>query len=117
MQYLLQLFLRFIGIILVASVANPYVLIPMPFIMLTFLAIRWYFLKTSRNVKRLEALGEMISECWTICSDARNPLARSPVYSHISATLQGLSTIRIFGQQDIAINHFHTFNNEHTQVT
>ena len=42
--------------------------------------------------------------------------ARSPVYSHISTTLQGLPTIRTFGQQEIAVQHFHTFNNEHTQV-
>lgn len=33
-------------------------------------------------------------------------LARSPVYTHISATLNGLSTIRAFSAQKILIEEF-----------
>ena len=44
------------------------------------------------------------------------PPARSPLYSHISSTLQGLPTIRTFGNQSIALDHFHQYQNEHTQV-
>ena len=46
------------AIICVAAAANLYLLIPLPVIILVFLAVRWYFLKTSRDVKRLEAIGE-----------------------------------------------------------
>lgn len=42
--------------------------------------------------------------------------ARSPVYSHISMTLQGLSTIRALKKEDIALKFFHKYQNEHTQV-
>ena len=42
--------------------------------------------------------------------------ARSPLYSHISTTLQGLPTIRTFGNQRMALGHFHKYQNEHTQV-
>ena len=42
--------------------------------------------------------------------------ARSPLYSHISTTLQGLPTIRIFGKEYIASNLFHQFLNSHTQA-
>ena len=56
----MQLILRFMDIIVVAAVALPYILIPLPFILVLFLVIRWYFLKTSRAVKRLEAIGKSI---------------------------------------------------------
>ena len=45
------------------------------------------------------------------------PPARSPLYSHISSTLQGLPTIRTFGNQSVALDHFHKYQNEHTQVS
>jgi len=95
-EYLLLL-LRFFAIILTASVANYWVLIPAVFVMTAFLIFRWYYLKTSREIKRLEAI------------------ARSPLYSHISTTLQGLPTIRTFGKQTVALDHFHKYQNEHTQ--
>ena len=49
------------AIVIVASAANPYILIPLPVILILFMAIRWYYLKTSRSVKRLEAIGECVA--------------------------------------------------------
>ena len=43
-------------------------------------------------------------------------LARSPLYSHISATIQGLSCIRAFHEQQKFINKFHYYQNEHTKA-
>ena len=43
-------------------------------------------------------------------------LARSPVYSHLSTTLQGLPVIRAFKKQSLAMNLFHDFHNQHCQV-
>ena len=40
-----------------AVVSNYWVLIPAVLVMTIFLAFRWYFLKTSREIKRLEAIG------------------------------------------------------------
>ena len=40
-----------------AAVSNYWVLIPAVLVMTIFLAFRWYFLKTSREIKRLEAIG------------------------------------------------------------
>ncbi len=42
--------------------------------------------------------------------------ARSPVYSHISSTLQGLPIIRTFGKTAVSIEQFHYYQNEHTRV-
>lgn len=55
--FLAQLLVWFIAVVCVTSAANPYVIISLPAIICAFLIIRWYFLKTSRDVKRLEAIG------------------------------------------------------------
>ncbi len=41
-------------------------------------------------------------------------LARSPVYSHISHTLRGLSTIRSYSMEEDALNKFHQYHNNHS---
>ena len=53
----LQLLLRFLAIMVTAAVSNYWVLIPAVLVMTIFLAFRWYYLKTSREIKRLEAIG------------------------------------------------------------
>jgi ATP-binding cassette subfamily C (CFTR/MRP) protein 4 len=95
-EYMLLL-LRFLAIIITACVSNPWVLIPALIIMACFVLLRTYYLKTSRDIKRLEAV------------------ARSPLYSHISTTLQGLPTIRSFHQEDAALKYLYRFQNEHSQ--
>ena len=49
--------LRFLAIILTAAASNYFLLIPAFLVIIIFLAVRWYYLKTSREVKRLEAIG------------------------------------------------------------
>jgi ATP-binding cassette, subfamily C (CFTR/MRP), member 4 len=63
-----------------------------------FILLRKVFLKTARDIKRIEA----ISECklptfsTTKCSSFSQTSARSPMFTHTTATLEGLSTIRAF---------------------
>lgn len=94
----IQLMSRFFAIMITAVIANPYLLIVVVIIMLVFFLFRWYFLKSAREVKRIEAL------------------ARSPLYSHISMTLQGLSTIRAYRRQSDNLELFHEYQNYHTQA-
>ena len=53
-----QLLLRFTAIVLVACLANYWLFIPTIVIVLIQLLFRWFFLHTSRSIKRLEALGK-----------------------------------------------------------
>jgi ATP-binding cassette subfamily C (CFTR/MRP) protein 4 len=95
-EYMLLL-VKFFAIVVTVCVSNRWVLIPTSLIMATFLFLRAYYLKNSREIKRLEAI------------------ARSPLYSHISATLQGLPTIRSFHQEHAALKTFFRFQNEHSR--
>ena len=54
---LFQLVVRTLAIIITAIAANPYTVISVFFLLLTFVGMRWYYLKTGRDIKRLEALG------------------------------------------------------------
>ncbi|XP_065919840.1 ATP-binding cassette sub-family C member 4-like [Dysidea avara] len=93
----ITLFLRFFAIMLVACVANYWLFIPATIIVVVQFIFRWFFLHTSRSIKRLEAL------------------ARSPLYSHISSTIQGLSTIRAYKEEKKFSNNLHYYLNEHTK--
>ncbi|KAI9005087.1 P-loop containing nucleoside triphosphate hydrolase protein [Hyaloraphidium curvatum] len=66
------------GVLVLACVLVPWVLILIPFLAGIFWIFRRLYIRTSRQVKRLESV------------------SRSPVYSAIPATLDGLSVIRAF---------------------
>ncbi|XP_028992903.1 multidrug resistance-associated protein 4 isoform X2 [Betta splendens] len=78
----IQLFLQILGVIAVAASVIPWILIPVVPLLIFFFYLRRYFLQTSRDIKRLEST------------------TRSPVFSHLSSSLQGLWTIRAFGAEE-----------------
>ncbi|XP_042338321.1 ATP-binding cassette sub-family C member 4-like, partial [Plectropomus leopardus] len=78
----IQVFLQILSVIAVAVSVIPWILIPVLPLLLVFLYLRRYFLQTSRDIKRLEST------------------TRSPVFSHLSSSLQGLWTIRAFGAEE-----------------
>ncbi|KAL5474368.1 hypothetical protein EMCRGX_G026307 [Ephydatia muelleri] len=98
MAELLMMSLRCLAVILTIAVANVWVLIPICFCVATVFLMRWYYLKTSREIKRFEAI------------------ARGPIYSHLSESLLGLSTIRTFGRENAAQEYFHEYVNQHTKL-
>ncbi|XP_034041901.1 multidrug resistance-associated protein 4-like [Thalassophryne amazonica] len=76
----IQIFLQVLGVIAVAVVVIPWILVPVAPLLAIFLFLCFYFLQTSRDIKRLEST------------------TRSPIFSHLSS-LHGLCTIRAFRVQ------------------
>ena len=78
-----------LGMVLLISAVNPWLFFFTVPLFFACVFLRAYFLKTSRQVKRIEAA------------------QRSPIYSHLSETLSGLVTIRSHGAQGAFINQVH----------
>lgn len=57
---LFKVLTRFFAAIITASIANPYILVVVAVLFLFSLLFRWYYLKTARDIKRLEALGQLL---------------------------------------------------------
>ena len=51
--------MRFVAVLVTAVAANLYLLIVVTVLLVVFLGFRWYYLKTARDIKRLEALGQL----------------------------------------------------------
>ena len=116
-----QFFSYFGGVIFLATVAIPWVLIALVVFVIIFLIVRWLFLTTARELKRLEALCEYCSNLShlvfvTIVCVVVFPTACSPIFSHLSTTLQGLSVIRSYSMQSVAMEQLHNYQNRNTQA-
>ncbi|KAJ3221938.1 Multidrug resistance-associated protein 4 [Clydaea vesicula] len=85
----LQLFLVLLGIFVMTAVIIPAILIIFPFLAGSLFYVRKYYINTSRQLRRYEAI------------------TRSPIYSEVPATLEGLSTIRAFATQKKSLFNFH----------
>uniref|UniRef100_A0A8D8Y1X0 Probable multidrug resistance-associated protein lethal(2)03659 n=3 Tax=Cacopsylla melanoneura TaxID=428564 RepID=A0A8D8Y1X0_9HEMI len=95
---LFQIGLTLIGIIIVVAVVNVWLLIPTFVVLVIFYVLRVFYLSTSRSVKRLEGI------------------TRSPVFSHLSASLQGLTTIRAFEAQPVLVKEFDNHQDLHSSA-
>ncbi|KAK9869797.1 hypothetical protein WA026_003529 [Henosepilachna vigintioctopunctata] len=71
-------------------------LIPTVVILGLFYSYKQFFIKTSRSIKRIEGT------------------VRSPIFSHMTASLEGLSTIRAFNNQDVLIEEFDRHQDLHS---
>ncbi|XP_028966394.1 multidrug resistance-associated protein 1 [Galendromus occidentalis] len=82
-NFMLEMFFQIIGVIVLISTQIPIFLVVAIPIMSLFVALRQIFVRSLRQLKRLEAV------------------TRSPVYSHFSETINGLSSIRGFGVAEV----------------
>ncbi|XP_030766732.1 probable multidrug resistance-associated protein lethal(2)03659 isoform X2 [Sitophilus oryzae] len=94
----LQISLTVVAITTVVTTVNPWMLLPTIIMLTIFYFMRVVFLATSRDIKRLEGI------------------TRSPVYSHLTASLQGLTTIRAFGAQEILKTEFDNYQNSYSSA-
>lgn len=87
-----------LAVFVVAAIIVPYTLILSPFLVYGFFKLRSFYMETTRQVKRIEAI------------------TRSPVYTAIPATLEGLSVIRAFKADQRFQNEFYAFQDENTRM-
>uniref|UniRef100_A0AAG5CQF6 Uncharacterized protein n=1 Tax=Anopheles atroparvus TaxID=41427 RepID=A0AAG5CQF6_ANOAO len=81
-------FVEFSAIIVLVAVVNYWLLFPTLVMAIVFYFLRHVYTNTARSIKRVEAS------------------TRSPIFSHASASFQGLSTIRAFGVEKILADEF-----------
>ncbi|CAG9767682.1 unnamed protein product [Ceutorhynchus assimilis] len=93
-----QLILMSLGSIILITVVNPIFLGLVAIIGVICLVFRHVYLRTSKNIKRLEGI------------------MRSPVFTHLNATLNGLTTIRAFKAERILRDEFDRHQDYHTSA-
>ncbi|RZC41834.1 ABC tran domain containing protein, partial [Asbolus verrucosus] len=92
----IEIGLNIIAITAVISIINPWILIPTVIMFVLFYFYRNVYLATSRNLKRIEGR------------------TRSPIFSHITASLQGLATIRASNAQTTLRTEFDNSQDLHS---
>ncbi|XP_030756720.1 probable multidrug resistance-associated protein lethal(2)03659 [Sitophilus oryzae] len=93
---LIEIALLMFGTIVLTVIVEPYLILPAVAICILFYMFRSVYIKTSRNVKRLESI------------------TKSPIFSQMTASVEGLSTIRAFSAQTLLINEFDELQNRHS---
>ncbi|XP_072393687.1 LOW QUALITY PROTEIN: probable multidrug resistance-associated protein lethal(2)03659 [Diabrotica undecimpunctata] len=91
-----QVLLSMAGSLVLIVIVNPFFLILIGALSVVFGLIRHTYLKSSKNIKRLEGI------------------MGSPVFTHLRATIEGLTTIRAFGAQSILTDEFDHHQDYHS---
>ncbi|XP_068762329.1 ATP-binding cassette sub-family C member 4-like [Montipora capricornis] len=86
------------GALVLPSVLNPWVTIPAIASVGVFLLMARYYLRSARDLRRLEAVN------------------RSPVLSHFSETLEGLVHIRAFKKENRFLEVLYSYQDAHNKV-
>lgn len=124
----IQNILSILGSLLVAAAVNPYFLLPTVVLGVVFVLMRNAYLKITRNLIRLDGISNVfefyiilqlnLTKNLMIQTEAKWFFyvipAKSPAFTHLNATLNGLPTIRAFGKQEILRKEFDDFQDMHS---
>ncbi|XP_015127764.1 multidrug resistance-associated protein 4 [Diachasma alloeum] len=94
----IQVFVVMIGILSQVLIINWWTILPMAVMGYFYWKIRTLFLSTAQDLKRLEGI------------------TKSPVFSHVNASLAGLATIRSAGGQEMLRKGFDNHQDVHTST-
>ncbi|CAH0557993.1 unnamed protein product [Brassicogethes aeneus] len=92
----LQITLVMIGILVNVTISNPYVIIAMIVLGILFIFLRNWYIATAKAIKHIEGI------------------TKSPMFSHVNSSLNGLTTIRASQAQQALINEFDHHQDVHT---
>ncbi|XP_076646648.1 putative multidrug resistance-associated protein lethal(2)03659 isoform X1 [Halictus rubicundus] len=93
-----KMFLTFVGTIVILCSVGFWLLIPTAILAIILYYMRVVYITTSRAIKRMEGV------------------TRSPVFDHVGATLQGLTTIRAFKAEKLVITDFDNHQDLHSSA-
>lgn len=91
-----QVILNLAGAIVLTVITNYLLILPLILMFIILHFIQKFYLKSSKELKRIEGI------------------VRSPVFSHMNVTLQGMVTIRAFGAQTLLKKEFDKHQDLHT---
>ncbi|XP_022919143.2 probable multidrug resistance-associated protein lethal(2)03659 [Onthophagus taurus] len=94
----LEVALLLFGALALSIIVDKLLAVPSLILLAIFHFMRVIFLRTSRSVKRLEAV------------------YRSPIFGQITASMNGLSTIRAFNAQGILTKEFDRYQDQHSSA-
>ncbi|XP_050294676.1 ATP-binding cassette subfamily C member 4-like [Anthonomus grandis grandis] len=93
-----QIFLVMSGILGMVFIVSPWMVIPAIILGYFFIWARKVYLSSAQDIKRLEGA------------------TKAPVFSHVSASLYGMTSIRSFKAQNMVIQEFDTLQDQHTST-
>ena len=85
-------------VFLVVVYIRPIVAIPTVLVGAVFLYLRSFYLRTSRSIKRIEGV------------------TKSPIFSQLSSSLNGLTTIRAFKSESMLTDEFDSIQDIHSSA-
>ncbi|XP_022670622.1 multidrug resistance-associated protein 4-like isoform X2 [Varroa destructor] len=88
--------LNLVGVLTSVAIICPYIIIPTLVLLVLFSFLWNIYIRTARDIKRLEGV------------------TRSPMFSHVSSTLQGLATIRAYRVEPVFKHLFDLYQDRHT---
>ncbi|KAI5642313.1 ABC transporter transmembrane region domain-containing protein [Phthorimaea operculella] len=91
-----QIILNLVGVLVVILLTDVTLLIPIAASLIIFYILRVIYIRTAGAVKRLEGI------------------TRSPVFSHLNATVLGMATIRSFGAENLLVAEFDRHQDLHS---
>ncbi|XP_020609632.1 multidrug resistance-associated protein 4-like isoform X3 [Orbicella faveolata] len=94
----LQTGLVCLGILGLVAVNNPVTIVMVVPLIIGFVYLRNYFMKSSREIKRIEGI------------------SRSPLFGHFSTTLLGLDTIRAYGVEETFTDQVNSYQDAHSRA-
>nr|CAH7718231.1 unnamed protein product [Callosobruchus chinensis] len=94
----IQVFLVMSGILIMVFIVTPLMLIPAAILGLIFYWFRTVYIASAQDIKRLEGV------------------TRAPVFSHISSSLYGISTIRASNAEGMVKQEFDGLQDRHTST-